>query len=78
MPMPEARSRRPGGTEPSGGLVAEARGDGNFVAALGPAAVEHSLTGLGLHTGKEAVNLGAMTAVGLEGALGHCGDLLLR
>ena len=39
--------------------------------SLGTAAVEHSGTGLGLHAGKKAVNLGAAAAIWLKGALGH-------
>ena len=52
-------------------LVAEACGDGDFVAALGAATVEHSGAGLGLHAAQKSVNLAAATAVGLKGALGH-------
>ena len=54
-----------------GRLVAEASGDSDLVAALGAAAIEDSLTGLGGHANEEAVDLAATTAVGLEGALGH-------
>lgn len=52
-------------------LVAEACGDGDLVAALGAAAIEYGCTGLGLHAGEEAVGLGAVAAIRLEGTLGH-------
>jgi hypothetical protein len=52
-------------------LVAETGADGNLVTALGTAAAEDGGACLGLHTGKEAVGLGAVTAVGLEGTLRH-------
>jgi len=54
-----------------GGLVAEAGRDGDLVTALGAAAVEDGLSGLGGHTDEEAVNFGAAAAVGLECALRH-------
>ena len=52
-------------------LVAEACGDGDLVAALGAAAVEDGLSGLGGHANEEAVDLATAAAVGLKGALGH-------
>jgi hypothetical protein len=52
-------------------LVAEACGDGDLMTALGAAAVEDSLSGLGGHANEEAVDLATTAAVGLEGALGH-------
>jgi hypothetical protein len=68
-------------------LVAVSSRDGDLVTALGAAAAEHRGTGFGLHAREEAMRLGAMTAVRLEGTLGHgtffsCGnrvteDLLL-
>jgi hypothetical protein len=66
---------RPRGTKPEDaidlGLVAVARRHGDTVPSLGTTAREHSRTRLGLHTGTEAVRLRAVTAVGLEGTLGH-------
>ena len=52
-------------------LVAETCGDGNLVATLCAATIEDILTGLGLHPGKKTVRLGAVTTIGLEGALWH-------
>ena len=40
--------------------------------ALGAAAVQDGGTCLGGHADEESVDLAATTAVGLEGALGHC------
>jgi hypothetical protein len=54
-------------------LVAEASGDGDLMTALGAAAAENGCTGLRSHANEEAMDLGAATAVGLEGALGHRG-----
>ncbi len=55
------------------GLVAVTGGDGDLMAALGAASAKDGGTCLCLHAGEEAVGLGAMAAVGLEGALGHGG-----
>jgi hypothetical protein len=41
------------------------------VPSLGATARQHSRTSLGLHTRAEAMRLGAVAAVGLEGTLGH-------
>jgi hypothetical protein len=59
-------------------LVAEAGADGDLVTALGATAAEHCGTCLGLHAGKEAVSLGAVTAVGLKSTLRHDKKLLRR
>lgn len=61
----------PGSGRPARELVAETGGDGDFMTALGAAAVEDGLAGFGLHAGEEAVHFGAVAAVGLKGALGH-------
>jgi hypothetical protein len=53
-------------------LVAEACADGNFVTAFGATAAENGCSGRGLHAGKKPVGLGTVTAVRLEGTLGHC------
>ena len=55
-------------------LVAEAGRNRDLVAALGAAAVQYGLSGLGGHADEKAVDLRAAAAVGLKGALGH-GDL---
>jgi hypothetical protein len=52
-------------------LVAEARRHGDTVPSLGATARQHSSAGLGLHARAEAMHLGAVAAVGLEGTLGH-------
>jgi hypothetical protein len=52
-------------------LVAETGADGDLVTALGAAAAEDGCTCFGLHAGEEAVGLGAVAAVGLEGTLRH-------
>jgi len=52
-------------------LVAVTGGDGDLVTALGAAAVQDGLAGLGGHTNEKAVDLGTTAAVGLERALGH-------
>jgi hypothetical protein len=52
-------------------LVAEARADGNLVAALGTPAAQHGCTRLGLHAGKKPVGLRAVAAVWLKGTLRH-------
>jgi hypothetical protein len=68
----------------SNGLVAEAGADCDLVTALGAAAAEDGGACLGLHAREEAVGLGAVAAVGLEGTLRHdknsCGrrGLLLK
>jgi hypothetical protein len=56
------------------GLVAEASGDGDLVAALRTAAAEDCSASLGGHANEEAMNLGATAAIGLEGTLGHRSD----
>ncbi len=53
------------------GLVAEASADADTDAAFGAAAAEDGGAGLGLHAGAEAVDFGAVAAVGLERTLGH-------
>ena len=58
-------------------LVAEACGDGDLVTALGATTVEYGGTGLGLHAGKKAVGLGAVTTIGLESTLRHGAVLLI-
>ena len=52
-------------------LIAESSGDGNLVTTLRTTTIQHGCAGLGLHAGKEAVGLGAVTAVRLEGTLRH-------
>ena len=52
-------------------LVAEARLHGDTVPSLGATARQHSSASLGLHARAEAMHLGAVAAVGLEGTLGH-------
>ena len=69
------RGSRPPGFAPEDAielrLVAVARRHGDTVPSLGTTARQHSRARLGLHTGTEAVRLRAVTAVGLEGTLGH-------
>jgi len=52
-------------------LVAETGANSDLVTALGAAAIQNSLTGLGLHAGQKSVGLRTATSVGLEGSLRH-------
>jgi hypothetical protein len=52
-------------------LVAEAGRHGNLVPTLGAAAAQNGSAGLRLHAAQEAMDLAAMTTVGLKRALGH-------
>ncbi len=52
-------------------LIAEAGRDGNLVSAFGTTAIEYSGARFGLHASEKAMSLGAVTAVGLKGALRH-------
>jgi hypothetical protein len=54
-----------------GELVAEPGADGDLMAAFGAAAVEDGGACLGLHAREEAVGLGPVAAVRLEGTLRH-------
>lgn len=50
--------------------------DRQLVAAACPAAVQHRLSVLGLHTSAESVRLGALAIIRLESTFRHCIDLL--
>ena len=69
------RGSRPAGFAPEDAtglwLVAVAWRHGDTVPSLGATARQHSGTGLGLHARAEAMRLGAVATVGLEGTLGH-------
>ena len=56
------------------GLVAEACGYGDLVAALGAATAQYGGPGFGSHADQEAVYFRAAAAVGLECALRHKSD----
>ena len=59
-------------------LVAVTRRDGNTVPSLGATARQHSGACLRLHARAESMHLGAATAVGLKGTLGHRTVLVKR
>lgn len=69
------RGSRPPGFAPEDAtglwLVAVARRHGDTVPSLGATTRQHSGTRLGLHARAEAMRLGAVATVGLEGTLGH-------